>query len=148
VQSVRLQDVHPPIELVDAYRDVASAIEEKSRVINEAEGYLNEQLPLARGAATNIVMAATAARDAKVADSTGKSGRFAATVKPLGAQRAAHAERLYLELMEEILPNEQLYVVDRRGRSQIYLINEKLKALLGPAAQPATAPARPALPEE
>jgi len=88
VQSVRLQDVHPPIELVDAYRDVASAIEEKSRVINEAEGYRNEQLPLARGVATNTVTVATGARDAKIADSAGKAERFAATVKPLGAQRA------------------------------------------------------------
>jgi HflK protein len=148
VQSVRLQDVHPPIELVDAYRDVASAIEEKSRVINEAEGYRNEQLPLARGTATNTVMTATGARDAKIADSAGKSDRFAATVKPLGAQRAAHAERLYLELMEEILPGQQLYVVDRRGKGQIYLLNDRLKALLGPAAQPTPAPARPTLPEE
>ncbi|MBI5687777.1 MAG: cation-translocating P-type ATPase family protein [Verrucomicrobia bacterium] len=148
VQSVRLQDVHPPIELVDAYRDVASAVEEKSRVINEAEGYRNEQLPLARGTATNTVLAATAARDAKIADSTGKSERFAVTVKPLGAQRAAHAERLYLELMEEILPSQQLYVVDRRGKGQIYLLNDRLKALLGPAAQSAPAPARPTIPEE
>ncbi len=148
VQGVRLQDVHPPIKLVDAYRDVASAIEERSRVINEAEAYRNEQLPLARGAATNTVTAATAARDAKIADSSGKSERFAATVKPLGDQRAAHAERLYLELMEEILPSQQLYVVDRRSKGQIYLLNERLKALLGPAAQPATAPARPAMPEE
>jgi Cu+-exporting ATPase len=148
VQGVRLQDVHPPIELVDAYRDVASAIEEKSRVINEAEGYRNEQLPLARGTATNTVMVATGARDAKIADSTGKAERFSATVKPLGAQRTAHAERLYLELMEEILPGQQLYVVDRRGKGQIYLLNERLKALLGPTAQPAPAPARPTIPEE
>ncbi|MFA6561426.1 MAG: cation-translocating P-type ATPase family protein [Verrucomicrobiia bacterium] len=148
VQGVRLQDVHPPIELVDAYRDVASAVEERSRVINEAEGYRNEQLPLARGTATNTVTVATGARDAKIADSTGKAERFAATVRPLGAQRAAHAERLYLELMEEILPSQQLYVVDRRGKSQIYLLNERLKALLGPAAQPAPAPARPTIPEE
>ena len=146
VQSVRLQDVHPPIELVDAYRDVASAIEEKSRVINEAEGYRNEQLPLARGAAVNAVMVATGARDTKIADSAGKAERFAATVRPLGAQRAAHAERFYLELMEEILPSQQLYVVDRRSKGQIYLLNERLKTLLGPAAQPA--PARPTIPED
>lgn len=148
VQGVRLQDVHPPIELVDAYRDVASASEEKSRVINEAEGYRNEQLPRARGSATNTVLAAAGARDAKVADSAGKAERFAATVKPLGPQRAAHAERLYLELMEEILPGQQLYIVDRRGRGQIYLLNERLKALLGPAAQPAPAPARPTISDE
>ena len=148
VQCVRLQDVHPPIELVDTYRDVASAIEEKSRVINEAEAYRNEQLPLARGAATNTVIVATGARDAKIVDSAGKAERFAATVKPLGAFRAAHAERLYLELMEELLPSQQLYVVDRRTKGQLYLLNERLKALLGPAAQSAPMPARPTIPEE
>ena len=35
--------------MVEAFRDVASALEEKSTRINEAEGYLREQVPLARG---------------------------------------------------------------------------------------------------
>jgi membrane protease subunit HflK len=152
VLGVRLQDVHPPIELVDAYRDVASAVEEKSRVINEAEGYRNEQLPLARGTATNMVTAAVAARDAKIADSTGRAARFAATAGTVAPQREAQAARFYLEMMEELLPRQQLYIVDNRAKAphQIYLLNERLKALLGQGGQPAPTPGpqRPAISEE
>ena len=44
VLQVKLEDVHPSIEVVDAFREVSDAFEEKSRLINEAEGYRNEQL--------------------------------------------------------------------------------------------------------
>ena len=49
VLQVKLEDVHPSIEVVDAFREVSDAFEEKSRLINEAEGYSNEQIALARG---------------------------------------------------------------------------------------------------
>ena len=49
VLGVRLLDVHPSMEVVDAFREVAGAYEEKNRAINEAEGYRNEQVALARG---------------------------------------------------------------------------------------------------
>ena len=50
--QVKLEDVHPSIEVVDAFREVSDAFEEKSRLINEAEGYSNEQIALARGNAS------------------------------------------------------------------------------------------------
>jgi regulator of protease activity HflC (stomatin/prohibitin superfamily) len=107
---------------------------------------------LARGTATNMVMAATAARDAKIADSTGRAARFAATAGTVAPQREAQAERFYLEMMEELLPRQQLYVVDNQVKAphQIYLLNEKLKVLLGQGGQPApaAAPERPTIPEE
>jgi len=49
VLDVRLLDVHPSLEVVDAFRDVSGAYEEKNRLINEAEGYRNEQVATARG---------------------------------------------------------------------------------------------------
>jgi len=98
------------------------------------------------------VMTAAAARDAKVADSTGRAARFAATAGTVAPQREAQAARFYLEMMEELLPRQQLYVVDNRVKAphQLYLINERLKALLGQAGQPAPPPApeRPAIAEE
>src|SRR5262249_20658308 len=51
VLGVRLEDVHPSVEVVDAFREVSGAYEEKNRLINEAEGYRNEQVALARGRA-------------------------------------------------------------------------------------------------
>ena len=49
VVRVKLLDVHPSLEVVDAFREVSGAFEEKNRLIDEAEGYRNEQIALARG---------------------------------------------------------------------------------------------------
>jgi len=49
ILQVKLEDVHPSLEVVEAFRQVSDAFEEKNRLINEAEGYRNEQLALARG---------------------------------------------------------------------------------------------------
>ena len=55
VLAVQMQDVHPPQEVSDAFKDVASAREDKSRIINEAEAYRNALLPQARGEAAAMV---------------------------------------------------------------------------------------------
>ncbi len=51
VVRVKLLDVHPSLEVVDAFREVSGAFEEKNRSSweLEAEGYRNEQIALARG---------------------------------------------------------------------------------------------------
>ncbi len=63
VRSLRLEDVHPSVEVVDAFRDVSGAYEEKNRLINEAEGYRNEQIALARGNAKARIANANAYTD-------------------------------------------------------------------------------------
>ena len=45
VMAVQLQDVHPPKQVIDSFKDVASAKEDKSRFINEAEAYENDLIP-------------------------------------------------------------------------------------------------------
>ena len=49
VVAVQLQDVSPPKEVIGAFKDVASAKEDKNRMINQAEGYRNDVIPKARG---------------------------------------------------------------------------------------------------
>lgn len=44
IVELRLLDVHPPVEVVPAYRDVADALEEREQRINEAEGYESSRL--------------------------------------------------------------------------------------------------------
>jgi len=48
VVAVQLQDVHPPEEVVDAFKDVASALEDKNKYINQAQGYQNDLIPRTR----------------------------------------------------------------------------------------------------
>lgn len=44
IADLRLLDVHPPVEVVPSYRDVADALEEHEQRINEAEGYESARL--------------------------------------------------------------------------------------------------------
>ena len=45
VVAVQLQDVSPPKEVIASFKDVASAKEDKNRMINQAEGYRNDIIP-------------------------------------------------------------------------------------------------------
>ncbi len=76
VIAVQLQDVHPPKEVIDAFKDVASAREDKSRIINQAEAYRNELLPRARGQAAAMKNQAEAYSATRVRNAEGDAARF------------------------------------------------------------------------
>ncbi len=105
VLAVQLQDVHPPQGVIDAFKDVASAREDKSRIINEAEAYRNELLPKARGQAAEIVNQAQAYRETRILNSDGESKRFLAVLTEYEKAKDVTKKRLYFETIEEILSN-------------------------------------------
>ena len=103
VLAVQMQDVHPPQEVSDAFKDVASAREDKSRIINEAEAYRNALLPQARGEAAAILNKAEAYRVARLRQAEGESRRFDALRQEYEKAPDVTRQRLYYETMEEIL---------------------------------------------
>jgi len=60
VLSVSLEGVSPPSPVREAFNDVASAREDRDRLIREAESYRNEVVPVARGEARTLVAQAEA----------------------------------------------------------------------------------------
>ena len=103
VLAVQLQDVHPPQEVIDAFTDVASAREDKSRIINEAEAYRNELLPKARGQAAAMLNQAQAYSATRIRNAEGDAARFDALRLEYEKAPAVTKQRLYYETMEEIL---------------------------------------------
>lgn len=103
VLAIQLQDVEPPKEVSDAFKDVASAREDKSRIINEAEAYRNELLPKARGQAAEIENQALAYKETRIRNAEGEARRFLDILKEYRAAADVTQKRLYLETMEEIL---------------------------------------------
>lgn len=103
VIAVQLQDVHPPQEVIDAFKDVASAREDKSRIINEAEAYRNELLPQARGRAAAMLNEADAYSAGRVQNAQGEAERFDALRQEYEKAPKITEQRLYYEAMEEIL---------------------------------------------
>ncbi|OXS28273.1 MAG: HflK protein [Desulfovibrio sp. MES5] len=105
VLAVQLQDVHPPQEVIDAFKDVASAREDKSRIINEAEAYRNELLPKARGQAAAMLNEAEAYQATRVRNAEGETARFDALSAEHSKAPKVTEQRLYYEAMEDILAN-------------------------------------------
>lgn len=103
--AVQLQDVHPPKEVIDAFKDVASAREDKSRIINQAEAYRNELLPRARGQAAALRNDAQAYSATRVRTAEGEAARFDALRKEYDKAPNVTRQRLYYEAMEDILAN-------------------------------------------
>ena len=105
IVAVQLQQVAPPEEVVHAFKDVASAREDRERAINEAQGYANDILPKAKGEAAKQIQEAEAYKAAKVTRAQGDVHRFLALLKEYDKARDVTHVRLYLEAMEEVLPN-------------------------------------------
>ena len=111
VVAVQLQDVSPPKQVIDAFKDVASAKEDKNRMINEAEGYRNDIIPKARGEAQAMIREAEGFRESRIAMAEGDVAKFKAILKEYSKAKDVTRERLYLEAMEEILPGLEKYIV-------------------------------------
>lgn len=118
IEAVQLQAVHPPKEVMDAFKDVASAKEDKIKTINESEAYRNEILPKAKGKASQVINEALAYKESKIKYSLGDASRFNQVLKEYRKAKEITKKRLYLEVMEEILPGMEKVIIDgKMGRS-------------------------------
>ena len=136
IVAVQMQNVHPPEEVVDAFKDVASAREDKSRFINEAEAYQRDILPKARGEAARIVNAAQAYKEANIRQSEGDAARFLSVLKEYNKAKDITRRRMYLETMEAIMANpdtEKLIMSDDALKQSVpYLPLNKLPTQAAP----------------
>ena len=148
VVAVQLQDVHPPKQVVDAFKDVASAREDKIRFINEADAYSNDILPKARGRSAAIINEAGAYREQVIRRAKGGADRFTALRTEYDKAPAVTRQRLYIEGLETLLANpelDKLVMSDEAARQAVpYLPLEAVRPGHKAPETPAAAPAGPA----
>ena len=124
VVAVQLQDVSPPKEVIGAFKDVASAKEDKNRMINQAEGYRNDVIPKARGEAEAMIRDAEGFREARIKRSEGDAEKFTTILKEYRKAKNITRKRLYLETMEKVLPGiEKIIVPDKDSGNILNLLN-------------------------
>jgi membrane protease subunit HflK len=112
ILAVQLQDVQPPREAADAFKDVATAKEDLSRIVNTARGYQNEEIPKARGKAAKLLRESEGYERERVAKAEGDAARFLALAEEYKKAPSITKERLYLETMKLVLPRFQKVIVD------------------------------------
>lgn len=138
VTQVQLQKVDPPAAVIESFRDVQRANTDADRKRNEADTYMNDIVPRARGDAARLVAEAEGARQVSIAEATGQAQRFLSVLRAYDAAKDVTIQRLYIETMQEILSNTPSIIVDDRLQGIVPFLP------LGETTRPAPTPSTPA----
>ena len=135
VMITQLKDVHPPSQVISAFKDVVSAKEDRQRLINEAQGYRNAVIPEARGKAAKVLREAEAYREEVIQKAEGDVSRFLKQFEEYRKAPEITRRRIYLETMEQIYPNMDKYLIPKKGGVLPVLpLKKSLDAALGRGA--------------
>ncbi|MFQ6078595.1 MAG: FtsH protease activity modulator HflK [Thermodesulfobacteriota bacterium] len=110
--TVQLTKDTPPSDVMQAFRDVASAREDKNTYINEALAFQSEIIPKARGEAQKQIEEALAYREEKIRTATGDAQRFLSKLREYQNSRDITERRLYIEALEKTLTNVNKLILD------------------------------------
>ncbi|RMH31898.1 MAG: FtsH protease activity modulator HflK [Nitrospirae bacterium] len=129
IATVQLQDVNPPEAVAAAFKDVASAKEDREKLINQAHGYRNDLIPKAKGEAAREINLAEGYAQARIARAEGEAHRFNQLLKEYQQAKDVISKRIYIETMEEVLKNTDTIILDTEAGSNVlpYLPLERLR---------------------
>ncbi|WP_213544269.1 FtsH protease activity modulator HflK [Vannielia litorea] len=114
-QPVQVTNVNGQTEttsVVDAFRDVQAAEQERDQVVRQADAYANGRLASARGQAARILEESEAYRSRVVNDATGESSRFISVLEEYRDAPEVTRKRLFLETMESVLGDVDKIILD------------------------------------
>lgn len=116
ISTVEMQDVVPPPAVQPAFNEVNEARQERERMINEAQKRVNQEIPNAEGAALRTVAEAEGYATERVNRADGESTRFSAVLREYKQAPTVTRSRLYLETLNDILPNIGQILVVQDGQ--------------------------------
>lgn len=124
LSTVNIENVSPPAEAADAFRDVTNARADTTRIVSEAEGYANDLIPRARGEADQLQNSAEAYKLSKVNQATGDASRFDQMEAEYAKASEVTGRRLYIETMEQIMPKIRKMIVDSDGNLDLTILRK------------------------
>lgn len=109
---VNFDKADPPQQVINAFRDVQTARQERDRLEREADAYANRVLAEARGQAAQVQEEAEAYRAEVVNNALGEASRFVAVYSEYVNAPEVTRKRMYLETMERVLGEMNLTILD------------------------------------
>jgi len=110
ILTVRLLYDHPPAEVHDAFRDVASAQEDKLRTVNLANVFAVEKINQAKGEAAAMTEGALAFSEQRIVGAQAGGDAFALRLDAYRRSPELTKFRLQLETLEDVLPDMRKFV--------------------------------------
>ncbi len=122
IEEVNIEEPQPPQAVKAAFDDVLKALEDETRVKNEAETYAKGIVPEARGMAARLLKEAEAYKDQVIARSSGEADRFNKLLVEYRKAPEVTRERLYLDTVQSVLSRSTKIVLDiEKGNNLTYL---------------------------
>ncbi|WP_353472726.1 FtsH protease activity modulator HflK [Salipiger sp. H15] len=112
IVRINLDTADPPREVIDAFREVQAAEQERDRLERQADAYANRVVAEARGEAAQIREQAEGYRARVVNEALGEASRFSAVREEYAKAPEVTRRRLYLETMEKVLGNVDKTILD------------------------------------
>lgn len=135
ISQVQMQQVDPPSQVIDAFRDVQAAKADQERKQNEAQAYANKVVPEARGQAAKILESANAYREQTVQEARGQADRFTKIYQEYKLAPEVTRQRMFLETMERVFGGTDKIIIDQSSGSGVvpYLPLDQLNRRSGAA---------------
>lgn len=112
IVRVNLDKADPPAEVIDSFRAVQAAEQERDRLQRQADAYANTVVAEARGQAAQILEEAEAFRAFTINNALGQTSRFTAVLGEYMTNQEVTRRRLYLESMERIMSEIDKVILD------------------------------------
>ncbi len=112
IVRVNFDRADPPESVIDAFRDVQAAEQERDQRQKEADAYANRVLAEARGEAAQVLEQAEGYRARVVNEAEGEASRFTAVLEEYLKAPEVTRRRLYLETMESVLGDVDKIILD------------------------------------
>ncbi len=112
IVRLNLDKADPPVAVIDAFREVQAAEQERDRLERTADAYANRVLAGARGESAQLLEEAEAYRAQVVNEASGEASRFLAVLGEYRNAPDVTRTRLYLETMERVLGSVEKIILD------------------------------------
>lgn len=131
--DVKIQDSEPPNQsVIEAFKEVETAIQTAEKVINQAKAYQNSKLPEAKAEADKLIQNAEYIKRNRINEATKQIAMFEAMYAEYALNPDITRTRMYYEMISEVLPGVKLYVDASDGSTQKLL---PLESFVGGGAQ-------------
>ena len=112
---LNLNRADPPQEVIDAFRDVQAAEQERDTLEKRADAYANQALASARGEAAQLLQEAEGYRAQVVNEASGEASRFVAVYDEYAKAPEVTRKRLYLETIEKVYGDVDKIIIDENS---------------------------------
>jgi membrane protease subunit HflK len=126
IVKVNLKRLGPPDPVRDAFDAVNQAIQIRDRIINEAEGERNKNIPAARGDKDRVIKEAEGYMIGRINRAEGDTKAFLSVLEEYKKAEEITRRRLYIEAMEQLLPKVgEITIIDSDEAGVLKLLDLK-----------------------